>query len=214
MSKVPPAKGRNYRGVNPDQRKQNRREAFIEAGIELFGSKGYRACSVKMVCDQVNLTERYFYESFNNREALLSAVFQALAMDLDRQLRAVIEDPALSSGERLDGFLKTFFKFVRNSKRGRVLIFEILGVSPEVDVVYQAAVRNLATLLEHPHLALFQVNGKTSAESRHILSIGLVGAMVQLANTWILEKYKSSRKTMMANTLEIFKAVSMWEQNK
>jgi AcrR family transcriptional regulator len=41
----------------------------------VFGATGYAAVSVKQVCQAAGLTERYFYQSFSDREALLAGVY-------------------------------------------------------------------------------------------------------------------------------------------
>jgi len=202
------SKGRSYRGLELEDRKQRRRESLMAAGVELFGSQGYRASSVKMVCEQVGLTERYFYESFANREALLLAVFQQLAKELHECLRESVERPASSADERIENVIGAFFHFVRADKcRARVLMFEILGVSLTVDEHYQTAVRNLAHLIEHPHLNLFQDSVTSTPEGRHVLSIGLVGAILQIAIQWVLENFKTPIDTVIEKGVEIFQAV-------
>jgi AcrR family transcriptional regulator len=66
------------RGVPLDARRAQRREALIRAAIEVYGARGFRNATVKAVCEAAGLTERYFYESFANGEALLVAALGAL----------------------------------------------------------------------------------------------------------------------------------------
>ena len=73
--------GRTWRGRNADERREIRRRQLIDAGIERFGTDGYAATSVKAICDEAGLTERYFYENFRDREALLKAVYEILIRD-------------------------------------------------------------------------------------------------------------------------------------
>lgn len=208
------AKGRLYRGVDSTDRKLARRNALIESGLELFGTKGYRACSVKMVCDHVNLTERYFYESFANREALLAAVFKSQVIELDNRLRQIVEDESGDPSSRARGVVENFFHFIKeDERRGRVLMFEILGVSPEVDRIYQSAVRNLAVLVEHPNLDLFR-HRDSNSNGRRVLSIGLVGAITQIAIQWILDDFSTPITTVIDDSLELFRAVDAFEHNK
>src|SRR3546814_9962787 len=46
------------------------------AGLNAFGGKGYHSTGVREICAEAKLTERYFYESFRNREALFQAVYE------------------------------------------------------------------------------------------------------------------------------------------
>ncbi|NED65389.1 TetR/AcrR family transcriptional regulator, partial [Streptomyces sp. SID10244] len=68
--------GRRYGGADADERRDRRRLDLIAAGLDLFGSDGYASASVKRVCEHAGLTQRYFYESFADRPALLAAVYE------------------------------------------------------------------------------------------------------------------------------------------
>lgn len=202
-------KGRTYRGEDVESRVTKRRAALIEAGLELFGTAGYRASSVKDVCEHVGLTERYFYESFANREDLLGVVFETLVLDLDSRLRRVLEDGYPASRDRVRDLIQTYFRFVRDDvRRGRVLHFEILGVSPDIDRRYHAAVRNLARLIEQPSLGLFPPAPAQAARGHRVISIGLVGAIVQIATHWILEDFRTSLEDVESNALKLYLAAA------
>lgn len=64
-------RARPYRGVPAEQRRARRRAALLEAGLELLGTRGWAATTVRGVCVQAGLNDRYFYESFADRDALL-----------------------------------------------------------------------------------------------------------------------------------------------
>ncbi|MGQ9424370.1 TetR/AcrR family transcriptional regulator [Gilvimarinus sp. F26214L] len=209
MDQTTPSRKRRYPQANLEERREVRRKALMSAGIELFGTKGYRACSVKMVCNRASLTERYFYESFANREALLVDLFDSVAADVDARLRQIVDHEGYHPEERIQQFLDAFFHYVHtDARRARVLLFEILGVSPRVDRHYQKAVRNLAALVEHPNLNLFGTGSPRSKDARRVISIGLVGAILQIAIQWVLDEFSTSPDKVITNALEIFLAVS------
>src|SRR5262245_30805543 len=79
---------RHFRGVSPEERQAQRRARIVEAGIELFGVKGFHGVGVRDVCAAAKLTERYFYESFENREALFLTVYQEAA----RRIRVAVAE--------------------------------------------------------------------------------------------------------------------------
>ncbi|MHB8695855.1 MAG: TetR/AcrR family transcriptional regulator [Solirubrobacteraceae bacterium] len=66
---------RPYGGVSAGERLSVRRQKLLDAGIELFGTRGIAATSIGDVCDQAGLTKRYFYESFQTIDQLAVAVF-------------------------------------------------------------------------------------------------------------------------------------------
>ena len=69
---------RRYRGAEAEERRAQRRGQLIAAAVQVYGERGYQNATVKAVCKAAGLTERYFYESFANSEALLLASFQTV----------------------------------------------------------------------------------------------------------------------------------------
>jgi AcrR family transcriptional regulator len=70
---------RTWAGTTLEDRAAARRAALIDAGTELLGTEGAAGVAVRAVCRATKLSERYFYESFDGREALLRAVHAQVA---------------------------------------------------------------------------------------------------------------------------------------
>src|SRR6266481_4648742 len=66
---------RPYAGQLAHERKQARRATLVEAGLELLGTHGVNATTVRAVLQKTGLSQRYFYESFANIDELLIGVF-------------------------------------------------------------------------------------------------------------------------------------------
>jgi AcrR family transcriptional regulator len=64
-----------WSGVPLEDRHALRRDTLIGAGVQLLGSEGGPALTVRAACRQAGLTERYFYESFSDREEFVRAVY-------------------------------------------------------------------------------------------------------------------------------------------
>lgn len=82
---------RTYSGISMSERIALRRQRFIEAGISLFGTVGFQSTTMRMLTAQTELTNRYFYESFTNLEALLVACYEKLMDDFRLQLEEELE---------------------------------------------------------------------------------------------------------------------------
>ena len=94
------AAGRRYRGVSNETRMAERRLKLIEAGIKVFGSSGYHASTVKGLCQEAGLTERYFYESFSNAEALFTACYLHITDTLRDKLQRVLLSMEMTTWSR------------------------------------------------------------------------------------------------------------------
>lgn len=64
-----------YGGRTVEQRRADRRERLVDAACEIWGDQGWAAVTMRGVCARAELTDRYFYESFTDRDALLVAVW-------------------------------------------------------------------------------------------------------------------------------------------
>lgn len=85
---------RPYGGRTREERRALRRTQIVEAARFLLSSEGISKVTVKGICNRAGLTERYFYESFTNRDALLDEVFQQIATEgVSRILLAVAVAP-------------------------------------------------------------------------------------------------------------------------
>ncbi|WP_183099274.1 TetR/AcrR family transcriptional regulator [Nocardioides pelophilus] len=79
---------RRYGGKSAEQRRAERRAVLVESALEIWQEQGWAAVTMRGVCAQAGLTDRYFYESFADRDALLGTVWdqmrdQTLAMLID-----------------------------------------------------------------------------------------------------------------------------------
>lgn len=66
---------RKYGGRSAEERRAERRAAVITAGLEIWQEQGWAAVTMRGVCARAGLTDRYFYESFADRDALLATVW-------------------------------------------------------------------------------------------------------------------------------------------
>ena len=91
---------RAYGGVSAEERIAARRAKLLDAGLELFGTRGYGTTGVKDVCREAGLTDRYFYESFADSEALFLAVFDRLTDELFEAVAAAVGSRPAATPER------------------------------------------------------------------------------------------------------------------
>lgn len=189
---------RPYRGVAKDERCAERRRRLIEAGIQVFGAETYHGGTVRAVCAAAGLTERYFYESFLNREQLLRAVYDELIDGLHQAFEAVLVAQATDPAAPLRAVLGRYFDFVETNRPGaRIILFEVMGVSDEFDARYRRAMRGFGALLLRA-VAGLRRPGPPSVPDEELVADGLVGAVVHMAQRWVLGGYRQSRADIQA----------------
>lgn len=183
-----------------------RRERFLDAGLELFGTSGYQSTSVRAVCREAGLSERYFYESFANTEALLIGVYrrctdamhdEILATMASVQLDAPTAAAALDRVSR--GSLEAFFASLDDPRVLRVCWLEVLGVGPAVDDTYISGIDRFARLVSSVLAGTF---GIEADEQLRMVSTALVGGVITTAVRWYLDGCREPIATLVdANAL-------------
>src|SRR3954447_1367550 len=114
---------RAYGGVSADERIAARRAKLLEAGLELFGTRGYAATGVKDVCRAAGLTDRYFYESFRDGRALFLAVFDAVTDALFEAVAGAVIAVEPEAELQLRAAIGTFLRALAEDPRRARVVF-------------------------------------------------------------------------------------------
>lgn len=200
--RAPASAGRSYGGLSHEQRQAQREAALIDAGTQLFASVGYRGATVRAVCQAAQLNDRYFYARFPSMEALLLAVYAQASAGLAQALAEATDaaGPALES--RLQAGLRAYFRFMRDERLARILLLEVVGVSPAVDDAYKANLAGFARRLAGLAGDAWTRAGLDKADQR-IAATALVGALTSAATYWHLTRYRDAESRMVANCLRV-----------
>ncbi|HEY9558032.1 MAG TPA: TetR/AcrR family transcriptional regulator, partial [Acidimicrobiales bacterium] len=73
-------------GLAPEERAAERRTLLLDAAFELLGTEGTDGTTVRAVCQAARLNPRYFYESFDDLDACIVAVYDRLVEQLGAEL--------------------------------------------------------------------------------------------------------------------------------
>ena len=183
-----PSPRRVYAGQSHEVRVTDRRRAFIDAAIQVIGTRGYRAATVRAICAEAELTDRYFYESFDDAEALLRATYVELSGRLRGKVLAAIEGAEPTMEARTDAGLAAFLEFMRDPRAARIMLMEVLGVSSAVTALYLQNSQEFADLLLGTAKEFVSAL-PADAKERRLLGAALVGALVYAAGSWALSGY-------------------------
>jgi AcrR family transcriptional regulator len=174
---------RAYRGVSPEDRRAERRAKLIAAAIAVYGERGYRQSTVKSVCEAAGLTERYFYESFENSEQLLVTSFNAVTYAVFDEIALAARAAGRGRAARARAMLDAYFSALQRSPASaRVYLVEIRGVSREVDKAFDAALRAIGMEVAR-HIV------PDEAAPDELLQAGIVGGVMHIALRWIDNGY-------------------------
>jgi AcrR family transcriptional regulator len=181
----------------------------MDAGLQIFGTTGYRTATVRMLCKQAQLTDRYFYESFNSTEDLLVAVYQQQFEYLQHAVMTELAAGASGGGDVMTTVragLAALIDMAAEPRVARVCWLEVLGVSPRVDETYIRMFNGFAYLVIGFTRQRFP-QWKVDDDEARMLGLALIGAVSQTVTHWVLGQYRESRQTLLAVTSRVFEGV-------
>jgi AcrR family transcriptional regulator len=156
-----------------------RRDELVAAGVKLLGSEGGPALTVRAVCRAAGLTERYFYESFADRDEFVRAVYD----DVCTRAMATLES-AKTPREAVERFVALM---VDDPVRGRVLL-----LAPEGEPVLTRSgaewMPNFINLLQR------KLTRITDPVLQNMVATGLIGALTALFTAYLGGRLAATRE--------------------
>lgn len=173
----------------PEERQRQRRVKLIEGAIEVFGTKGFHAATVREVCVAAHLTERYFYESFKTLPQLFIAVYGHLREELMARTLASMAQAEPTPLGLLEPAIRVFLEFIRDDpRRGRIMLVDSLGIDSEVAAFSGATARDYSDMLKL-HLGRMVPGDTLPDVSLDLLAEGMIGMNVLLAARWMQDGF-------------------------
>lgn len=178
-----------WSGVPLQDRQALRRDELIAAGITLLGSRGGPALTVRAVCRATGLTERYFYESFNDRDEFVAAVYD----DVCSTAMATLMKSANSPRDAVERFVALM---VDDPARGRVLLLAP-GAEP---VLARSGAEWFPSFIELVQTRLTRI---TDSTVQAMVATGLIGALSALFTAYLDGRLAATREQFIDHCVEL-----------
>jgi AcrR family transcriptional regulator len=192
--------------MTPSQRRAERRERLMEAGLELFGTVGYASTSIRAVSAAASLNSRYFYESFSDREDLLYSVYQRIVGDIfTKASEAVARENTIEAQARA-GLRAGWAAVTEDRRKARVVALEVVGVSERLERLRRETRHALAQLTADQALRLA---GDIRLRLDPVLVARfLMGGVVELLLDWINGDVDKSADEVVEHFTALFSAAA------
>lgn len=193
---------RVYAGVAGDDRQAERRARFIDAGLELLGAPDDEpGLTVRGVCKRTGLAARYFYESFDDRDALAVAVFDHVVSDIATTTLRAVEAAPRDARARIHAGLSNIVRTIAaDPRRGRLLF----SPSPGSPVLVQRRVespRIFARLLGGQAQEFYGITDDAHLE---LVTEFLVGGLAQALTSWLDGSLRLSETELVEQCVRLF----------
>lgn len=174
MPSVSETTPRTWGGTTLADRRATRRRQFLEAGLELAGTHGTPAVSVRAACRTAKLTERYFYENFTDRDAYLLAVYEHVSDQARDALVRAVQQASPHPEDLVRAAVTAFIELIIDDPRkGTVLL-----LAPLADPAL--AQRGSEMLPAFTALIHDQLPSTLDEPERRMIAVGLVGSLANL----------------------------------
>jgi AcrR family transcriptional regulator len=180
-----------------------RRAALIEAGLDLLGTEGWQATTVRAICERARLTPRYFYESFADRDALLLAVFDEVAGEAAAEVLAAVTPPPGDARASARAAIAAFVELITaDPRKARVLFVEAMG-SESLRLRRPETLRGFARLVAEQGRAFY---GVRSDENPLVdtSALMMVGGLAETFMAWLDGGLRVTKAQLIEDCTDLF----------
>lgn len=179
--------GRRIRGLDSEQRRAQRREALLDAALDLFAAQGYLHTSIEQICQHAYVGTKSFYEVFDGREAcylaLLRRNFERMMSRVQETLASSPDDEEQASQALIDSLARSFADDIRLAK------VSFGAGSPSAVAQRRDQRRITAEFIEDGWLRFGAIpdGGRVSDGRSFYIALGLVGGLFEIVTDWVAE---------------------------
>ncbi|QIS01820.1 TetR family transcriptional regulator [Nocardia brasiliensis] len=195
---------RSYGGVSAGERKAHRRTALLDAALEIIGTQGLPKLTVSGLCAQAGLNERYYYESFDSRDAVLTALIDSIAEELAVVIVAAVSTaPKDSRGTAHAAIAAGIHLLTDDPRKAKVAL--VAGMAtPELRARTTETVRLFARMVAAEGIDFYGIDDPTADPAIAFRANYLVGGLVQTLTAWLQGELPISRDELIEHTTDVF----------
>ena len=203
---MPAVKGGSYGGVSALDRLHDRRRRLLDAGLEVIGTEGLAAATVRAVCREAGLSSRFFYESFPSVEQLAVTLIDEIFERATAAVLAAVANAGPTASDRNRVTIEAFVRELTGDPRvARFTLMEALGSEALTR-------RRLALVHSAVAVAIDQKRSmgpaRKSGPYREVAAMVLIGGLIELLILWIHGEIDSDLPQIVENYAQLVDDVS------
>jgi len=198
---------RLYRGLSAAERRGQRRERLLAAGLDLFGTQGYAGSSIRAISAAASLNSRYFYESFSGREDLLFHVYQDAVGEIAMAVLEATAGAGSIEEQAREGLRASWAVLTGDRRKARVIVLEVVGVSERLERLRRQNRHALADILVRNAMTLAE-EGLQLRMDPVLTARSLMGASMELLVDWIHGDVDATPEQIIEHLTNLYTAVA------
>lgn len=209
---------RSYGGVGALERRQQRREKLLAAGLRVLGTRGLPNTTMRDLCVESRLTDRYFYESFRRVEDVFQAVHAELSTELVARLSTAMLAIPMALEPMAEAGLRAFFGYIQEDpRRARILLIDALSqrfsTATKVEGAFNAFDETAyVDLLRVLYGVMYPAAADLDLDVE-LLAKTLVGMTAYSGAAWAHDGFDKSLDDMVKYSLFAWRGLDAWIQS-
>ncbi|AYF76280.1 TetR/AcrR family transcriptional regulator [Nocardia yunnanensis] len=185
-----------YRGTSTDERREQRRRRLLDAALDIVGTQGLAALTVRGVCEQAKVGPRFFYESFTDLDALATALLDEVQRDaFERARTAMAETPGGPEQKLRAGVAALIVAVTDDPRRANIAFAQAYGSELLMRRRFEGMRQVAALLIEQTRALLDLPEGEDTALSA--LAQLITGGAAELILVWLDGGLKVERPVLI-----------------
>ncbi len=173
--------GRTYAGRTPDERRAERRQRLVDAGLQVFGTTRWDEAGIALLCATARVATRSFYEEFDSREALLLEVATAIVLEGADRLQAALAAAPATLEDKVRAGLTAYLMFLTEDPRRAHVAY---GAVPAAGGLLSDRHRASTGFAELIAAQAAELGVAPRAVGNPLLALALTGAAGELLGYW------------------------------
>ncbi|ASF06915.1 TetR/AcrR family transcriptional regulator [Nocardia brasiliensis] len=173
-----------YRGTSTAERREDRRRRLIDAALDIVGTQGLSALTVRGVCEQAKVGPRFFYEAFPDLDVLAAELLLEVQEAALERARAAIADTAGTPADRIRaGVAALIIEVTDDPRRAQIIFAQAYGSEALMRSRFAGMRRVADVIIEQTRLVLALPAGQDTAVAA--TSQLITGGAAELVLVWL-----------------------------
>ena len=198
---------RSYGGKSAAERVQERRARLVEATVAQLAAAGEAGTTMTAICARAGLTERYFYESFPQREDAMLAALDHVCDRIAHTAKSVIEATPGTPDERVRAVMAAFVGLVSDDPALGLVATVHSSATPTMRARRHELIGTFADLVASEAAELYGEHAWPADRAR-LQGLVYVAGFAELVGAWLTGEVDLSAEQLTATASDLFHSLS------
>ena len=204
---------RRYGGMSAEERSLQRRQKLLEASLEVFGTLGLRKATMRDICNEARIAERYFSEHFASAAEAYEAVFKQISEQALVTTGVAMTSCPFNTHDMAIAGLTAFFQFVKEDpRRAQIMLIDASSYWRHVTIRTNKELNRHANAMKHFSSMLYpDLPKKIELE---IVGGALIGLSIQSCLNWVQSGFKQPVDVVVHHLMFAWDGLDRWFKNE